>query len=148
MKQAIWMAAAALALSACSGMQVESKKEKECDVDNIELTVHAGNSGKLLSVSREPVYVCKARPITWVIDKDQDGDYELRANSISIQDTDGNFTDCKNNIPGSLNGKNKISCNDMKRTSGGPWKYRVTVFPVGSPASDPGISLDPNIINN
>jgi hypothetical protein len=151
MKKTIYLAVALVfTLSACgTTMEAQTRKEKDCDKDDVVVTVIAGNNGvKLISVSQEPVYVCTARKITWVIDKDQDTAYEFRGNSIVINDAAGTFANCKGNIDGELDGKNKIKCDDRKTAQGGPWKYTVRVFPVGSPANDPGVAVDPTIFNN
>jgi len=108
-------------------------------------------------VNQDPICVGgKNVKITWVLDRTQTSQYELREDSIIVQDNDGEFMNCKGSgNGGELDGsKKKISCHDInnKHGQGLPartYKYGIKVYSVGSALdAKPAAAYDPVIMND
>src|SRR5207245_6262340 len=108
-------------------------------------------------VNQDPICVGgKNVKITWVLDRTQTSQYELRDDSIIVQDNDGEFLNCKGQGKGGDvdASKKKISCTDInnKHGQGLParrYKYGIKVYGAGSALdAAPAAAYDTVIMND
>ena len=143
----------ALAFAGCADIQ-QTAVPSTCDTPRVTvITVLKGYA----AVSQDPICVgVKNFNITWVLNSTQTAQYELRGDSIVVQDTDDEFLNCKGTgSGGELDGTGKnIKCHDKndKHGQGLPpraYKYSIKVYSVGSALdAKPAAAYDPVIMND
>jgi hypothetical protein len=116
MNKAVFIAvASALAIAGCASMEDKGRKV-QCDVGPVSVSV----TGKIVGVNLDPIPVlAKNQSICWQLDAAAAGTYMFFDESITINDTDNEFDDCKTgNKKGTMQGDSLIACKDKNNKHG------------------------------
>lgn len=149
MEKTVFIAIACVfGLASCASMDQEGLKVK-CDLGPYTVGL-AG--GKIVTVSQDPIPVLdKNQWICWQLDRNVAASYKFVDDSISIEDGDDEFTNCKkSNKNGDKQGDTKIACHDKNNKHGDAkvryYKYTITLEPrdgkAGTKSYDPIIGND------
>jgi len=148
MNKTVFIAIASLfGLASCAGMDTEGLKVK-CDVGPVSVFV----TGKIVGVGQDPIPVLKQNQwICWQLDSNAAGSYMFFDESISVDDTDNEFDNCKaNNKKGVMQGDTLIACLDKNNKHGaGDVRYYKYTMTLKRRDGTPGPkSYDPQIGND